>query len=94
VRKESSLQKSIREYLELHDWMVLKYSATGAGETPGIPDLICFSKKKQYVFLELKRASGRKQVIQNAMHAHLKLFADVYVCTSVDELVEILKKYN
>lgn len=90
---ESKVQKFIKKELEAIGFLVLKYSSTGAGEIPGMPDLICIPQSDwgtNTFFLEVKDKGNVPDPRQEIVHQLLKKFAQVEVITGMTEAQDFI----
>jgi len=81
VPSEKQVERAIREYLELHGWIVYKTDAGEAARAarergrrgslhPGAPDLIALKGGRGFA-VEVKRPGGRLRSSQRLEHARL-----------------------
>lgn len=84
---EKHIQSRIRDYLRLHDWLVIKLVVTSLF---GVPDLMCL-KGGTVLFIEVKQPGKKPTPLQLATHDKLRrVGAKVIVATSVEDVVKAL----
>lgn len=93
LKTENDIQKEIREFMQLHGWLVFRMNAGrrgGAQLCPaGTPDLLCL-KNGRVLFIEVKRPGQKPSKVQKEFHELLmgNGFTVIVAC-DIDDLSEI-----
>lgn len=93
--KESDIQRTIKEYLKLIGFKVIKIQQ-GALSEPGIPDLWCIgiTKNRDTVqfWIEVKTKTGKLSVYQEDFKTQVEILGgDVLVARRLEDVIEYLK---
>lgn len=86
--KEKDIQKAIKDYLKLKDWMVIKIHQS-LGSYKGIADLYAL-KNGRSVWIEVKTPGGRQSIDQVAFEQEIKRHGGEYIIArDVDDVAAL-----
>ena len=87
TQRESSVERSIREYARDHGWLVYKFTSPG---TRGVPDRL-FIRRGVVVFIEVKRPGEEARPLQLHTHKKMRRYgALVWVVDNLEDAKRIL----
>ncbi len=87
---ESDIQATIKEYLQLHGWFVVKIHQS-LGSYKGIADLYAL-RNGQHVWIEVKKPNGRLSEYQGKFRDDVITHGGKYIIATCIEDVAILGK--
>lgn len=88
---EKAVQHRVRAILAMMHVAVYDTSQPFAAKiTPGVPDLLCFCKKRGFFVIEVKRAGGRQTEPQREFQSHCQAAGVSYVLGGTKEVADFL----
>jgi hypothetical protein len=100
---EKDIQKSIKDYLELKGFVVVKFASVGIYKQAtnqyipqaqkGVSDLLCCSPKGEWLAVEVKRPGGKISAYQDYFIQQIRRnHGKAIVAYSIDDVIPVVEE--